>query len=47
MNRDIYELARIVSNLDDQAIDSLIEELKVNWPNTYWYMINQFVTEEE
>lgn len=47
MSRDIYELSRIISNLDDQGIDSLIEELKVNFSHTYWYMINQFVTEEE
>lgn len=47
MKRDIYELARIISNLDDQGIDCLIEELKVNFNNSYWYMINQFITEEE
>lgn len=46
MNRDIYELARIIGNLDDSGIDVLIEEIKLNWPHTYWYIINELVDQE-
>lgn len=47
MNRDIYELARIVHNLDDAALRDMLIELKVNWPSTYWHIINELVDEEE